>query len=130
MQKNEAFTMDGIAYNVRVSRLTRKFSVQDTDKTGRTQDGEMYRDIIGTFYNYEMTVEQKDGDKASLDNLWEAISQPQASHVCEFPYNQEVMTQRMYVTNGEQELISRSDRGNVWGELNISYIAMSPKVVP
>lgn len=130
MQSNQAFLMDGIAYNVRVSKMTRKFSIQDTDETGRTQDGEMYRDIVGTFYNYAMTVEQKDGDADSFDSFWEAISQPVESHVCVFPYNQSVLTQRMYITSGEQELVSRTPSRTKWGEISISYIAMSPKVVP
>ena len=126
----QAFMMDGIAYNVRVSNLTRKFSVQDTDRTGRTQDGEMYRDIIGTFYNYSMTVEQMDGDVEAFDQFWEAISQPVESHVCVFPYNQVTMTQRMYVTSGEQSVISRKSTRTHWGEMEVSFIAMSPKVVP
>lgn len=130
MEQNQAFLMDGIAYNVRVSKMTRKFSVQDTDRTGRTQDGEMYRDIVGTFYNYAMVVEQKDDDTESFDQFWDAISQPVESHVCVFPYNQSIMTQRMYITSGEQELVSRMPSRNKWGEISISYIAMSPKVVP
>lgn len=130
MGQNQAFLMDGIAYNIRVSKMTRKFSVQDTDRTGRTQDGEMYRDIVGTFYNYAMVVEQKDADTESFDQFWEAISQPVESHVCVFPYNQSIMTQRMYITGGEQELVSRTPSRTKWGEISISYIAMSPKVVP
>ena len=130
MEQNQAFLMDGIAYNIRVSKMTRKFSVQDTDRTGRTQDGEMYRDIVGTFYNYTMVVEQKDADTESFDQFWEAISQPVESHVCVFPYNQSIMTQRMYITSGEQELVSRTPSRTKWGEISISYIAMSPKVVP
>lgn len=122
--------MDGIAYNVRVSKMTRKFSVQDSDKTGRTQDGEMYRDIVGTFYNYSMTVEQMDDDVDSFDNFWESISQPVESHVCVFPYNQSTMTQRMYITSGEQELVKKTPEKTQWGEISISYIAMSPRVIP
>ena len=126
----QAFLMDGSAYNVRVSKLTRKFSVQDTDKTGRTQDGEMYRDIVGTFYNYSMTVEQMGSDRESFDSFWEAVSQPVESHVCVFPYNQTIMTQKMYITSGEQDLISKTADRTLWGEISLNYIAMSPKVVP
>lgn len=128
--QNQVFLMDGTAYNVRVSKMTRKFSVQDTDRTGRTQDGHMYRDIVGTFYNYEMTVEQCGDDAEAYDNFWEAISQPTESHVCVFPYNQSIMTQRMYVSSGEQELVSKEPSRNRWGEITVSYIAMTPKVVP
>lgn len=124
------FLLDGVAYNVIVSKLTRKFSIQDTSKTGRTQSGDMYRDVIGTFYNYSMTVEQMGADAAALDAFWEAISQPVDSHVCVFPYGQNTLTQRMYITSGEQDMMCLSPERTDWGILNVSFIAMSPKVVP
>lgn len=130
MTEMKPFLLDGTAYNVRVKKLTRKFSVLDTNKTGRTQDGSMYRDVIGTFYNYSMTVEQYEKDKESMDAFWEAISQPDKSHVCVFPYGQATLTQRMYITSGEQDLLCRSSEGTLWGEMSLSFIAMSPRVTP
>lgn len=126
----QPFLLDGVAYDVIVSKLTRKFSVQDSSKTGRVQSGDMYRDVIGTFYNYSMTVEQRGGDAASLDAFWEAISHPADSHLCVFPYGQTTLTQRMYITSGEQELVHLAPERTDWGALNVSFIAMSPKVVP
>lgn len=126
----QAFLLDSVAYNVRVTKLTRKFSVLDTDKTGRTQNGEMYRDIIGTFYNYSMTVEQRGDDVTAMDEFWEAISKPKTSHVCVFPYGQETLTQKMYITSGEQDVVTVGRDGTVWGEMSLNFIAMSPKVVP
>ena len=90
----------------------------------------MYRDIVGTFYNYSMTVEQLDSDTDSFDRFWEAISQPVESHVCVFPYNQSTMTQRMYITSGEQDLVRKTPGKTKWGEITVSYVAMSPKVIP
>lgn len=126
----QPFLLDGEAYNVRVTKLIRKFSVLDTSKTGRTQNGSMYRDVVGTFYNYAMTVEQSGEDRAAMDAFWEAISQPKKSHVCVFPYGQATLTQRMYITSGEQDLRSLTPKGSCWGELSLSFIAMSPKVTP
>ena len=125
----EVFKLDGEPYNVNVTKLTRKFSVLDSDKTGRTQNGAMYRDPIGTFYNYTITVDSKDGDVAALDAFWEAISKPDKSHECVFPYGQDTLTQKMYVTSGEQNLDLISDK-NHWGEISVNFIAMKPKVVP
>ena len=124
------FLLDGTVYNVRVSKLTRKFSVLDTNKTGRTQNGNMYRDVIGTFYNYSMTVEQYNDDKESMDAFWEAISQPDKSHICVFPYGQETLTQRMYITSGEQDLLEKTAQGAMWGEMSLSFVAMAPQVTP
>lgn len=124
------FTLDGVEYNVHVVKLTRKFSVMDTDKSGRTIDGEMYRDPIGTFYNYSMTVAPRGGDTAAMDAFWEAISQPVASHVCTFPYGQDLLSQKMYVTSGEQDLKLLAHDKAHWGEIAINFIAMGPKVKP
>ncbi len=124
------FLMDGIAYNIDILALTRKFSVMDTDKSGRTQNGQMYRDVVGTFYNYTMTVAPRNGDMEALEAFWEAISHPAVSHECVFPYGQRTLTQRMYVTGGEQALeLIHSDK-NHWGQIQVNFIAMGPEVVP
>ena len=130
MSGKQVFLLDGVAYNVHVTKLTRKFSVMDTEKSGRTMDGEMYRDPIGTFFNYTMTVSPNGSDPKAMDDFWEAICQPVASHVCVFPYGQKTLTQRMYVTSGEQDLTLIRPGANHRGELSINFIAMGPKVTP
>lgn len=129
MDNIQVFLMDGVAYNVSVTALTRKFSVMDTDKSGRTQNGQMYRDIVGTFYNYTMTVAERNGDAASLESFWAAISDPtKASHICAFPYGQKTITQEMYVTSGDQALKLMQKDKNHWGEISVNFIAMKPEV--
>lgn len=124
------FVMDGIEYNIDVISLERSFTVMDSSKANRTQSGEMYRDPVGTYYNYTMTVAERDGDPDSLDAFWDAVSQPVDSHVCVFPYNQETLTQRMYVTSGKQQIRRINERNTSWGDISLNFIAMIPKVVP
>ena len=126
----QVFLLDGEPYNVHVTALTRKFSVLDSDKTGRVQSGAMYRDPIGTFYNYSMTVAAKDSDEEALEAFWEAVSRPDKSHECRFPYGQDTLTQRMYVTSGEQDLRLLTASKAYWGEISLNFVAMKPKVVP
>lgn len=129
MTKVKPFVMDGVEYNVSVLELTRKFSVLDTSKSGRTQDGNMYRDPIGTFYNYSLTLDCRNSDRKAFDALWDALSAPVVSHICTFPYNQQTLSQRMYVTSGEQKVRIITDSGTVWDKMTINFIAMEPKVV-
>lgn len=124
------FTMDGIAYQVDVTDLTCKFSVLDTEQTGRTQDGKLYREPIGTFYNYSMTVAAKPNHRADFDAFWEAISQPVASHICTFPYGQQTLSQRMYVTSGEKALRLLKPEFADWGAVTVNFIATEPQVTP
>ena len=129
MKRNQLFTMDGVNYNVHVTNLTRHFSVLDTEKSGRTMDGQMHREPIGTFYNYSMTVSPDAADPAAMDAFWEAISKPVDSHVCVFPYGQSTLTQKMYVTGGDQPLQVIAGNTHFWGEITVKFIAMGPKVV-
>lgn len=123
------FLIDGKSYNVHVMALKRSFEIRDAIKASETQDGNIYRLPIGTYYNYSMTVREKDGDRKSLDDFWEAISQPVASHVCVFPYNQAVITQKMYVTAGNQEILRLYETGATWKDITINFIAQAPKVL-
>lgn len=130
MAENTVFVMDGIPYHINVLSLSRKFSVLDTEHSGRTQNGEMYRDVIGTFYNYTMTIGERFGDAAALEAFWKAISSPVVSHLCQFPYGQTTLTQRMYITGGEQALMRMDGGRNHWGEVTVNFIAMEPEVTP
>ena len=126
------FLLDGKAYNVLVTSHSRSFSILDSEKTGRTADGEMFRDVIGTFYNNKMTIRARANGvgAADLDALWDILSEPTVSHVCTFPYNQGTITQRMYITSGEQALIRLDPDHTQWGEIQLSFVAMSPRRRP
>ncbi len=124
------FLMDGLAYNVQVMDLTRSFEVKDAISASVTQAGGIYRDPIGTYYNYTMTIREKNGDRAALDAFWDAVSAPNKSHVCVFPYNQTTLTQNMYVTAGSQPIRRLEQAGANWGDITIRFTAQVPKVIP
>ena len=57
------FTIDGVDLRLWVTGLKRSFAVTDSEHSGRLKNFEMYRDVIGTFYNYTLTVEPDDKDR-------------------------------------------------------------------
>lgn len=125
------FLMDKKAYNVEVEAdsLERSFAVTDTEQSGRTADYTMHRDIIGTFYNYSMKVYPKAGDLVSYDAFYDAVSDPEfESHEMTFPYGQETLTFRAYVSQGKDKLRIRRGR-NIWGSdgLQLTFTAMEPQ---
>ena len=123
------FLIDGKSYNVQVMSLTRSFAVKDAIRASETQGGGIYRNPVGTYYNYSMTVREKNGDRASFDAFWDEISKPVPSHVCVFPYNQTMMTQRMYVTSGSQPIGQLYGDGAKWNDITVQFIAQAPKVL-
>lgn len=123
------FTLDGIEFNVNVTKLERSFAVTDTDNSGRTLDGSMHRDIIGTYYNYNMALETKNLDLARYDQLYEMLSSPVASHNLIVPYAQQNLEFQAYVTSGTDSLKMRGNK-NLWSGLAINFIAMEPQRRP
>lgn len=132
MNQDQVFLLDGKAYNVQVEAdsLERTFNVTDTDQSGRTLDYAMDRDIIGTFYNYTLKVYPELTDPESYDAFYNAISDPQYdSHEMTFPYGQETLTFRAYVTQGKDKLLIRKGK-NIWGwkdGLSLTFTAMEPQ---
>lgn len=128
---NFVFSIDGVEYSkIHVMSLKRSFSVLDGENAGRTMDGAMQRDIIGTYYNYSMEIDPYDSDPAEYDSLWEAISAPVDSHTVSFPYGRDMLTFEAYVANGEDELFDIFRGVNRWDNLTVNFVAMDPQRRP
>lgn len=126
---NAPFTIDGTTYNVTVpvGGLKRSFKVLDGKNAGRVLSGDMERDIIGTFYNYELQIDARSASLAEYDQLYEALSAPVNFHTVVFPYGQSTLTFQAYVTEG-QDSISRIAGGkNYWRGLTIQFTSKSPQ---
>lgn len=125
------FSVDGVDYpGVNVISLKRNFAVLDGSNAGRTMDGAMRRDIIGTYYNYSMEVTSDYSELTEYDALYEVISAPVDSHTIVVPYGQETLTFEAYVANGDDDLLHKRPSFNKWGPLNINFVAMKPQRRP
>ena len=126
------FMMDGKAYNFRVPSggLKRSFQVLDGDNAGRVLAGDMDRDVIGTFYNYEVTITPVSTDLNEYDAFYEEISAPVDFHLMTFPYGQSTLTFQAYVTAGADTIIKTGDGATHWRGLSVQFIAKSPQRTP
>ena len=123
------FLMDGVSYNVQVMSLKRSFEIKEAIAAKYTQSGDIYRDLVGTYYNYTITVRERNGDREALDAFWNAISKAVTSHDCVFPYNQTTLSQRMYIKNGTQDIGRLYEDGATWKDITVQFIAKEPKVI-
>ena len=110
------FKIDGIEFaKAVVPNVKRSFQVLDGENAGRQIiTAEMERDVLGTFYNYSITIDRRFISNEEYDQLYELISAPVDSHVIEVPYGQETLTFKAYVTNGTDDLISIDKNKNNW----------------
>ena len=127
MQKH--IIVDGVEYDgIRVLSVKRSFSVTDGDNAGRLAvSGKMVRDIIGTFYNYQFTIDPRKSDPSVYDAFYEVISAPVDSHIIVVPYGQGTLTFEAYITTGDDELVLIGDNVKRWKNLSFSVIAMEPQ---
>lgn len=124
------FTIDGKEFNVTVPSggIQRSFSVLDTDKSGRSQSGDMIRDIIGTYYNYSIAINTKLLKNKEYDDLYEIISSPAEYHMLTVPYGQTTLTFKAYVTSGTDSFDTVDKNGTKrWKGLKLNFVAMSPQ---
>lgn len=129
MSENGVIILDGKEYNIGVMSLERSFEVSDTDASGRTKDWKMHRDVVGTFYNYTISVAVWRGDYDSYKRFYDAISAPVASHTITVPYNDESLTFQAYCTKGKDKLFHKNRKNGVqlWNDLSVNFIAMEPQ---
>ena len=121
------FSVDGVQYpNVNVLSLKRNFAVLDGPNAVRSMDGDIKRDIIGTYYNYSMELDSSYSDLEEYDKLYEVISAPDDSHEIVAPYGQGTLVFKAYIANGEDELIHKREGFNKWNNLRVNFVAMKP----
>lgn len=121
--------INGVAYEVYDTKITRSFQVLDGENVGRLMNGKMERDVIGTYYNYTWELSPK--DYKQYDELYELLSSPADSHIIEVPYGRNGRkTFEAYVTSGQDELVYADDGSYYWEGLSIQFVAMNPARTP
>lgn len=123
--------IDGIEYGAIVTALKRSFEVVDGENAGRTLDGNTHRDLIGTYYNYSVTVMTDHMTQAKYNQLYEVISSPTESHDIVVAYGNETLTFKAYIAQGTDDLLRQySETNRYWGNLSFNFIAMKPQRRP
>lgn len=124
------FTIDGRRYDVSVVSLKRKAAVLDGPNAGRSLDAVMHRDILGTFYNYSVTLNTSNITDGEYDELYETLTAPVDSHLCKFPYGQGTITFEAYIANADDDLLRMAEGKNLWNNLTVDFVAKAPQRRP
>lgn len=119
--------IDGHSYNVAVTGIKRKAAVLDGKNAGRVLSGRMVRDIIGTYYNYDVSFGTSLLSPTDYDALYELLTAPVDYHTIIIPYGQESLTFQAYVANASDTLRRITENYNHWGDLTITFTAMEPQ---
>lgn len=124
--------MDGTTYNLRVQYETigRSFRLEDGENAGKMISGLYERDLVGTYYDYSMTVEPEPGSEADYDAFYEVISAPVQSHSITMPYGQGTMTFDAMVYEGTDLYRGMVAGQRKWAGLQVTFSAKGPQRTP
>ena len=126
--------INGTSFDVAVSisDYEESFSVLDGPNAGRsTGTGRMIRDVLGTFIGHKITF-FNNGNTSSFDALWDfliahsvddSVSLVAADGQTDISYS-------AYYTSGKRTLKRASGGVNLWDEIEINFIPISPQVTP
>lgn len=121
------FKIDGKGFSgVGVESLKRFFRIPDGTNAGNMLSGDYERDLVGTYYDYDLVITTSDLAVNEYDALFEALSAPVNSHMVEMPYGMTSITYEAMIEGGGDELIPMDD-GTWWGNLNVSIRAKKPQ---
>jgi hypothetical protein len=122
----DVFAVNGVFYNVLVTELQRNWTVLDNDENvGRTIDGGMRRDVIGTFYNYTLKIEPFQRDVDAYISMVDALTAPVDSVMLTVMRGTQQTTFEAYVTKGT-DLYTCVDGRALFSGLSLNFVAMEP----
>lgn len=85
MANSKYIIIDDKTYEVPIVELQRKGDILDLT-ANRTEDGVLHRDVIGTYYNYTLTIGVINNPDL-YNELWDVLTAPVASHWIELPHD-------------------------------------------
>jgi len=119
--------IDGQAYDIGVISLKRTADFLDSEATKRLENGDMYRDLIGVYFNYNLKLEPRTHKNGrEYDRLWDKLTEPVEFHTVTVPYNNETQSFVAYFSNVSDELLMQSGGTNYWKNLSVNFKAKAP----
>ena len=125
------FTLDGTEYDVFVTSLKRDADIKDGKNSSTTLSGRYRRDVVGTFYTYDMDIGTNQTDPAQYDRLYEILTAPQNEpHTITLPYGQKTITFTAYIKSVSDTMPLKKDGRTAWTELSVKFEAEKPQRRP
>lgn len=117
--------IDGQSYDVGVISLKRTADFLDSEATERLENGDIYRDLIGVYFNYELKLEPSQNNTA-YNRLWEKLTEPVEFHTVTVPYGNGDYTFVAYFAGVSDELAMMANGVNTWKGLTVKFKAKTP----
>lgn len=119
--------IDDKAYAVRITELKRTADILDK-YAERDEKGELHREVIGTYYNYQLKIGVKMGERDLYNELFDVLSAPVDCHDVELPHDH--VKFKGYFSSISDNIKLVDDDGFDCNGLSCKLTAMKPRRTP
>lgn len=125
-------TMDGVTYQVRAkyNSLEQHFRLADGPNAGTMMSGLRERDLLGTYYDYALSVEPDPGKPEDYNAFFQAVSAPVPFHTITLPDGDGSLTFKAMVYSGSHRYQGRIAGQAKWSGLNLYFESLMPERTP
>ena len=109
--------------------ITRVPRIEETSLSGQTVDGMMYRDVSGTYFDYEVAMIPNPKQMKSYYTLYAKLTEAVGHHVCTFPFNNTTIQLNCKI-EGLRDIYVKQPNGNaMWKGVAFKAVSNAPTYV-
>ena len=124
MEYTQGIKIDGISYDVPLVSIKR--TAEFLDKYAeRTEDGDLKRELIGVYFNYQMSFGTIEDDDL-YEKLWDKLTEPVEFHDFSLPTVKGVYSFRGYVSGVSDEIEKIFSDTSMMKGLQCKFTAKAP----
>lgn len=124
MAYTQGISIDGIHFDIPMISLKRTADVLDK-YANRTEDGDLKREVIGVYYNYQLSVGVVE-NQSVYDALWDKLTEPTEFHEITLPTSEGTYTFTGYVSSVSDEYRKITPTGATFQGLTCKFTAKKP----
>lgn len=128
MKFTQGISIDGILYDIPLVSIKRSGDFLDK-YADRTEDGDLKRELIGVYINYQMSFGTIDDDD-TYEKLWDHLTEPVEYHDFELPTTKGKYCFRGYISGVSDEIEKILEDTAKFKGLQCKFIAKKPARVP
>lgn len=124
MTYTQGISIDGIHFDIPMISLKRTADVLDK-YANRTEDGDLKREVIGVYYNYQLSVGVVE-NQSVYDALWDKLTEPTEFHEITLPTSEGTYTFTGYVSSVSDEYRKITPTGATFQGLTCKFTSKKP----
>lgn len=94
--------------------IERTSKIEESDNSGMMLNGNIKKDPIATYLTYDVTLVVPLGQENLYSTLYEIITNPVKEHTFVFPYNQNTIEFKGFISTVSDRLFRQKDNVNIW----------------